>query len=120
KATTIISHIAELIELNYVANIDQIVLPKHQKIIIEAIEKVGDGALRPIYEVLKERYSFDEIRLVRAVWRQEQSEMGEEKLVNTPNKISQGSRNIQGAEKYSEQVKSSKNLHIIDDDEIYF
>lgn len=120
KATTIISHITELIELNHVANIDQIVLPKHQKIIIEAIEQVGDGALRPIYEVLKERYSFDEIRLVRAVWRQEQSAMGEEKSVSKPNKISQVSRNIQGVEKYSEQVKYSKNVHIIDDDEIYF
>lgn len=69
KSSTIATHLAELIEMNKGVDIDRLVSPEVQNVIIEAIEKVGDGVLKPIYEYLGERYSYEEIKLVRASWR---------------------------------------------------
>jgi len=41
-----------------------------QQAIVHAIEVIGDERLRAIYEFLQERYTFDEIKFVRAWWRQ--------------------------------------------------
>ncbi|HLO47300.1 MAG TPA: hypothetical protein VK211_02620 [Kamptonema sp.] len=35
-----------------------------------AIEVVGDNSLNAIYQILGEKYTYDEIKLVRALWRQ--------------------------------------------------
>jgi ATP-dependent DNA helicase RecQ len=37
---------------------------------VQAIEIIGDERLKAIYEFLQESYSFEEIKLVRAWWRQ--------------------------------------------------
>jgi ATP-dependent DNA helicase RecQ len=66
KSRTIIDHIAQLIQLNQITELDKLVPPEHQQVIIQAIETVGDQALRPIYEYLAEAYSYEEIKLVRA------------------------------------------------------
>ncbi|NEP87224.1 MAG: DNA helicase RecQ [Okeania sp. SIO2C2] len=66
---TVAGHLAELIEKEQPVDIDKLVTPKHQEKIIAAIEEVGDGALKPIYEYLQERYNYNEIKLVRAYWR---------------------------------------------------
>ncbi|NEP40681.1 MAG: DNA helicase RecQ [Okeania sp. SIO2H7] len=66
---TVTGHLAELIEKEQPVDIDKLVTPKHQEKIIAAIEEVGDGALKPIYEYLQERYNYNEIKLVRAYWR---------------------------------------------------
>ncbi|MDY6938859.1 MAG: DNA helicase RecQ [Cyanobacteriota bacterium] len=66
KSTTISTHLAELLERKQPIDLDRLVEPEVRKEIQEAIEIVGGRALRPIYEYLGERYSFGEIRLVRA------------------------------------------------------
>ncbi len=69
RFTTIMNHLTQLIEMNQMTELDQFVPPENQQVIIQAIETVGDEALRPIYEYLSEAYSYDEIKLVRAWWR---------------------------------------------------
>jgi ATP-dependent DNA helicase RecQ len=66
KSSTISDHLAQLIQLNQITELDNLVPPEHQKVIMQAIETVGDQALRPIYEHLAEAYSYEEIKLVRA------------------------------------------------------
>ncbi|MGF1493039.1 MAG: DNA helicase RecQ [Microcoleaceae cyanobacterium] len=68
KSTTISEHLARLIQAGEVVKIDQLVPPERQQVIVQAIEAVGDVALRPIYEKLQEEYSYGEIKLVRASW----------------------------------------------------
>ncbi|NES04641.1 MAG: RecQ family ATP-dependent DNA helicase, partial [Okeania sp. SIO2F4] len=72
KSTTIAGHLAELIEKEQPVDIDRLVKPEHQEKIIAAIEEIGDETLKPIYDYLQERYSYGEIKLVRAFWRSEQ------------------------------------------------
>jgi len=70
KSTTIMGHLAELMEMGKTVDLDRIVLPKRQKIILQAIQEIGSAdALKPIYEYLKEKFTYDEIRFVRAKWR---------------------------------------------------
>ncbi len=70
--STISSHLGELIEMNQPVALNKLVTADKQTIIINAIEKIGDGALKPIKEHLGEEYSYDEIRLVRGWWRSQQ------------------------------------------------
>ncbi|MDJ0553906.1 MAG: helix-turn-helix domain-containing protein, partial [Microcoleaceae cyanobacterium MO_207.B10] len=72
KSSTVASHLAELIEKEQPVDIDRLVKPEIQTEIMAAIEEVGDETLKPIYEYLQERYSYGEIKLVRAVWRNEE------------------------------------------------
>lgn len=71
KPRTIVDHLVALIGFNQGVDIDRLVLPEAQDEIIEAIEKVGENPLTPIYEYLQERYSYEEIKLVRASWEQD-------------------------------------------------
>lgn len=68
---TILNHLAELIEMNQPVDLIQLVPPDRQQQILEAIQAVGLESLKSIYEYLQERYTYDEIRLVRAWWRRE-------------------------------------------------
>jgi ATP-dependent DNA helicase RecQ len=72
KSSTVASHLAELIEKEQPVDIDRLVKPEIQTEIIAAIEEVGDEKLSPIYEYLQERYSYGDIKLVRAFWRNDQ------------------------------------------------
>ncbi len=72
KESTIYSHLSELIEMRQPVDIKKLVLPVRQDIIIQAIKKIGDGALTPIKEYLGDNYSYNEIKLVRAWYRREQ------------------------------------------------
>ena len=72
RSSRVVSHLAELIEKGQPVDIDRLVKPAIQKEIIAVIEEVGDEKLKPIYEYLQERYSYDDIRLVRAFWRSDQ------------------------------------------------
>ena len=69
KSTTIIGHLSELIEEGEVLDIERIVQPGRQKVIASALEQIGSDVLKPVKEFLGEDYSYDEIRLVRAVLR---------------------------------------------------
>ena len=69
---TINSHLSELMEMNQPVALNKLVTADKQQVIIQAIEKVGDAALKPIKEYLGEDYSYEEIRLVRGWWRSQQ------------------------------------------------
>jgi len=54
-------------------DLNQLVLPVRQHLIVKAMEAVGTASLKSIYEHLKS-YTYDEIRLVRA-WRQKRGKL---------------------------------------------
>lgn len=68
---TINSHLIELIEMNQPVDLNQLVLPVRQQLIMKAIQAVGTASLKNIYEYLGQSYTYDEIRLVRALWRRD-------------------------------------------------
>ena len=69
--TTIMGHLAQLIELNQPIDLSQLVRPERQQPILQAIQAVGSNSLKSIYEHLGQSYSYDEIRLVLASWQRE-------------------------------------------------
>ncbi|MBW4474243.1 MAG: DNA helicase RecQ [Stenomitos rutilans HA7619-LM2] len=68
---TIMSHLAELLELGYPIDLDDLVPLDRQDKIVIAINTVGPDGLGSIREHLGEMYGYDEIRLVRSRWRRE-------------------------------------------------
>lgn len=70
KPSTIYGHLAELWEMGETVDIDQLVSPERQKIILTAMQEIGAvEMLKPIYEYLNEKFSYGEIRIVRALWK---------------------------------------------------
>ncbi|MGK7911282.1 MAG: DNA helicase RecQ [Synechococcus sp.] len=68
KPKTIMTHLAQLLAAGEEVHIDAIVTPARQRQIFRAIYDVGSySSLTPIRELLGESFSFEEIRLVRAV-----------------------------------------------------
>jgi ATP-dependent DNA helicase RecQ len=67
---TVIRHLTELIEAGETIDIERLVAPERQKVIFDALQQVGNEMLKPVKELLGEEYSYDELRLVRAVIRQ--------------------------------------------------
>jgi ATP-dependent DNA helicase RecQ len=67
---TISGHLVELMEMGWEVDINLLVESERQQAIVNAIEVIGDERLRAIYEFLQEVYTFEEIKLVRAWWRQ--------------------------------------------------
>jgi ATP-dependent DNA helicase RecQ len=70
---TIITHLSELLEMKQPVDIDRLVSPEQQKLILQAIQSVGADSLKTIREHLGEEYGYEEIQLVRAWWRREKS-----------------------------------------------
>jgi ATP-dependent DNA helicase RecQ len=68
--TTIAGHLVELMDMGREVDINLLVESESQQAIVQAIEVIGDERLRAIYEYLQERYTFEEIKFVRAWWRQ--------------------------------------------------
>ncbi|AKG22543.1 DNA helicase RecQ [Calothrix sp. 336/3] len=69
RPTTIIRHLADLIDKNQPVNFDLLVTPEKQQKICQVLDILGDISLTPIKEYLGNNYSFDEIRLARGKWR---------------------------------------------------
>ncbi|HTX86848.1 MAG TPA: RecQ family ATP-dependent DNA helicase [Candidatus Nanoarchaeia archaeon] len=67
---TIYEHLAFLVEKNLIKNIDKLVSSKKQDKIFAAIKKVGPAKLTPIREELGDDYSWEEIKIVRAKFKQ--------------------------------------------------
>ena len=67
---TIYGHLVELMEMGWEVDINVLVESERQQAIVNAIEVIGDERLKAIYEFLEEVYTFEEIKLVRAWWRQ--------------------------------------------------
>jgi ATP-dependent DNA helicase RecQ len=70
KPSTIISHLAELIEAGESIDVESLIQPGHFEIIVDALQQIGGEVLKPVKEFLGDEYSYEEIRLVRALLRQ--------------------------------------------------
>ncbi len=68
---TVLDHLALLIEMKQPVALDPFVPPERQAEILAVIQAIGADSLRSIREALGERYTYDEIRLVRSWWRRE-------------------------------------------------
>jgi ATP-dependent DNA helicase RecQ len=71
RTTTIIRHLADLIEKNQPVDLNHLVPLERQQKIWQVLEVLGDISLTAIREQLGESYTYDEIRLVRGKWRRE-------------------------------------------------
>lgn len=71
---TIVIHLAEQIEKGEEINIDHLVSIEKQELIQKAIALAGSEKLAPIKEKLPEEITYDEIRLVNALYKQKQNE----------------------------------------------
>ena len=72
--STIYSHLAELIEKEQAVDLDALVTPDKQQTITKIIEKSGEiDSLKKLKEQLGDHYSYDEIRLVKAKYKQNSS-----------------------------------------------
>jgi len=69
KPGTIMSHLVELIEAGENVDVERLISPEREKVIFDALQAVGGEVLRPVKDVLGDDYSYDEIRLVRALMR---------------------------------------------------
>lgn len=69
KLTTIIGHFAELIALDKPVQIDQLVPPERQDKIFVALDVLGNIPLTQLKQKLGDEYSYDELKLVRELWR---------------------------------------------------
>jgi len=69
--STILNHLVELIEMNQPVDLVQMVPPERQLQILQAVRTVGSESIKSIYEYLKQGYTYDEIKLVRAWWRRD-------------------------------------------------
>ncbi len=71
QPSTIWGHLAELIGMGKIVDLDRIIDPERQQLIVKAIKEVGvTNALKPIYEYLDEKVNYGEIRLVISFMRQ--------------------------------------------------
>jgi ATP-dependent DNA helicase RecQ len=72
KPITILYHLIELAEAGEAIEIDRLVQPEHYNVILDALHEIGDDLLKPVKEFLGDEYSYEEIRLVRALLRRAQ------------------------------------------------
>ncbi|MDB9493105.1 DNA helicase RecQ [Spirulina major CS-329] len=72
RHTTIIRHLSDAIAAGETVDLDRLVSPEHQDEIFKVMPTHGDRSLTQIRDHLGPDYSFDEIRLVRGVWRQQE------------------------------------------------
>lgn len=73
-ARTINNHLADLIQNGEAVKLDDFVKPPAQTEIKQAIAAVGHESLTQLREHLKEKFTYDAIKLVRAQWLNEQTE----------------------------------------------
>ncbi|MEM7592230.1 MAG: DNA helicase RecQ [Cyanobacteria bacterium P01_A01_bin.83] len=71
--STISNHLGELMEMNQPVALNKLVTADKQQAIIKAIKQVGDASLKTIKNNLGEEFSYDEIKLVRGWWRNQQN-----------------------------------------------
>jgi ATP-dependent DNA helicase RecQ len=72
RLTTVMDHLAALVEAGEDLDISRLVAAERREAIEAAIEIVGAETLRAIRDRLGETYDYNEIRLVRALWRSRQ------------------------------------------------
>jgi ATP-dependent DNA helicase RecQ len=72
RSTTIVGHIAALLEAGEAINLNDLVAPDRQATIWNALEQSDSPYLNDVRDRLGEDYSYDEIRLVQGAFRREQ------------------------------------------------
>jgi ATP-dependent DNA helicase RecQ len=79
KTSTIVNHLAELIDAGEDIDVEPLIQPGHHEVIAAALQQVEGVALKPVKELLGDEYSYEEIRLVKALLRRSQYyEVGKE------------------------------------------
>jgi ATP-dependent DNA helicase RecQ len=78
RANTIMTHLAELLEMGEEIDLDRLLLRDRKEKILQAIKIVGADSLRSIRDYLGEVYGYDEIRLVQAWWRRQKHHVEED------------------------------------------
>jgi ATP-dependent DNA helicase RecQ len=73
RLSTVMDHLAALVEAGQTLDIEALVAQERREAIEGAIEAVGAETLRGIRDRLGETYDYNEIRLVRALWRSRNS-----------------------------------------------
>lgn len=68
RLSTVMTHLAELIEMKYTVELDRLVSRDRQAKILEAVQQADEFSLSKIRDRLDETYRWDEIRLVRSWW----------------------------------------------------
>ncbi|MER3434150.1 MAG: DNA helicase RecQ [Leptolyngbya sp. ERB_1_1] len=68
RLSTVMTHLAELIEMKYPVDLDRLVTRDRQAKILEAVQQADEFSLSKIRDRLDETYGWDEIRLVRSWW----------------------------------------------------
>ena len=71
RLNTVTGHLAELLEMGYAVEIDQLVVSDRRDNILAAIAEVGADSLTQIRDYLGDVYGYDVIRLVRSWWRRQ-------------------------------------------------
>ncbi len=74
RMSTVMTHLAELIEMEHDIPLNSLVPLDRQEKILSAIATVGGDSRRQIRDYLGEVYGYDEIHLVQAYWRRENLE----------------------------------------------
>lgn len=75
--STVMTHLAELIEMEHDIPLNNLVPLDRQESILFAIATVGGDSRRRIRDYLGEVYGYDEIHLVQAYWRRENLEQSQ-------------------------------------------
>ncbi|MEL6384208.1 MAG: RecQ family ATP-dependent DNA helicase, partial [Cyanobacteria bacterium J06626_18] len=77
RQTTIINHLADLIESGDEVNLDDLVPVDRQAAIWQALSQVVSNRLSEVRYHLKDQYTYDEIRLVRGAYRRKQHHLSQ-------------------------------------------
>ena len=76
-AGTILGHLERLVEEGVEVEWEHLLPPAEHRVEIETVlGYLGENPLRPVWEELEGRFSYDEIRLVRLAWRNAGSAAG--------------------------------------------
>ncbi|GAC1493031.1 MAG: hypothetical protein NVS2B14_05990 [Chamaesiphon sp.] len=78
QLSTIMGHLVQLIEMNQPVDLNRLVSSADRQVILQALQTLGTDSLKSIYEYLQQKYSYGEIRLVKAWNERSQKSEGEE------------------------------------------
>lgn len=72
KASTVIGHLSELIEGGEDVDVEGLIQPGHYDLIVNAFRQTESEFLKPVKELLGDDFSYEEIRLARALMKRTQ------------------------------------------------
>jgi ATP-dependent DNA helicase RecQ len=68
QPSTVVNHIEKLIDAGETLDLEYLKLPLDRfRVMEKAFTEVGDEKLKPVFEYLKGNFSYDELRLARAL-----------------------------------------------------